>query len=567
MTPALTIITTCKPFRGDAERTQRNALESWVRLEPRPEVIVFGDEPGVADVCVELGVRNVPEVERSAAGTPLLSGMLQAAEREASADWIALVNADIMLTSGLQRALEHAVRRFPRWLLIARRLNMDLHEAWDFEPSDWEERLKRRANAQGVLEPAFGGVDVFAFPRGAWGDELLPPFAIGRGRWDSGIIYQARRRGLPVVDATAVALNVHQNHDYSHHPHRIAGVFKGPEAVRNEALLGGDAFILSALDATHVMDERGIRRNVVLQPMLAVRKLGTLPARVPAFRSFAPLVTSVAPAWRRGRSVANRLRARWAAGLSGGRPTPYPSTIRSRPRYGTDVPPGGDATDFDKPDATALNRARLDHLATLGLSLEGRAVLDVGSGPGHMARFFADRHCRVTCIDGRPENVARMKELYPDLEGRVFDVECDDWSTLGRFEVVFCYGLLYHLENPFRALRQMASVCDDLLLLSTMVADHELPFAVMEEETAAYTQALRSVGCRPTPSLVALALRNAGFEHVYAPKEPPQHPDFRFAWRNDLASHRDGHPLRCVFIAARRPLGSPALASLLLPTA
>lgn len=568
MSVALTIGTTCKPFRGAAERIQRNALASWVHLAPRPEVIVFGDEPGVAEICAELGARQVPGIERSEAGTPLVSALVEGLEREAKSDVLALVNADILLTSGLYDAVRHVGERFDRWLLIARRWDLNLDELLDFTASDWEECLVRRARTEGVLVPRFHGVDVFVFPRGAWGAEPLPPFAIGRGRWDSGILYQARRRRLAVVDATAAAPNIHQNHDYSHHPDAARGVLKGPEAVGNKALLGGEAFIFSALNATHLLDEHGLRPNRVWNPVLVLRKLGTLPAQVPALRPLAPAVSALLPAWRGWRRLADGVRrqaAAWRHRLrrSGDAARAlYPSTVSAQPLYSREVPPNGGVEDFDKAEAVELNRARLEHLASLGLPLQGRRVLDVGAGPGHLAQFFLQRGCDVVCLEGRAENLERMRELYPRLEIRLFDVERDDWSDLGRFDVVFCYGLLYHLEDPFRAIRQMASVCDDLLLVSTMVADHELPLVRMEEETAAYTQALRSVGCRPTPSFVTLALRTVGFEQVYAPLEPPDHPDFRFSWRNDLSSQRDGHLLRCVFVASRRPLENPALISL-----
>lgn len=568
---ALSIATTCKPFRGDAARIQRNALASWANLSPRPEVLVFGDEPGVAEACAEFGARQVPKVERSTAGTPLLSGLVEGAEREARSQVLALVNADILLTSGLHAAVERVSQRFDRWLLIARRWNLDFPDELDAGSQEWEERLMARARRDGVLEPPFGGVDVFVFPRGVWGEESLPPFAIGRGRWDSAILFEARRRGLAVVDATDVVPNVHQNHDYSHHPHATQGVFKGPEAIRNEALLGGEEFIFSALDATHRLDARGLRRNRVWHPMFALRKLATLPALHPALAWMRPAVRAAAPLWRHARRFGNAMRQRRQALASATsdraqRRTPYPSTVSARPRYPTDVPPGGGVEDFAKPEAAAINRARLDHLASLDLPLEGRRVLDVGAGPGLLAQSFVERGCQVVCLEGRKENVERMHQLHPDLDGRVFDVEADDWSSLGRFDVVFCYGLLYHVQNPFRLLRNLGSVCGDLLLLSTAVADHRLPLVVMEEETASYTQALENVGCRPTPSFVALALRSAGFNHVYGATTPPDHPDFQFSWRNDLSLQRDGHLIRCTFVASRAALDRPGLVDLLQRT-
>jgi|GEM_PF-956803 len=567
MNSRLTLATTCKPFRGATASIQRNALASWAAIRPRPEILVIGDEPGVAETCLELGLRQIPEVERSEYGTPLLPGLLVAAERWATGDWIGLINADIMLTSSAEPTLEEACKHFDRFLLIARRWNLTVNEEWDFEASGWGEELERRARGQGILEPRFGGVDLFLFPRGAWGDVPLPAFAVGRGRWDSGILYQARARGLPVLDATERVFNVHQNHDYSHHPQDVMGVFKGPESLRNDEILGGEEFIFSSLNATHVFGHSGLRANRVVNPLLWLRRLATAPATTPWLRLLVPVVRSLAPVWRRARGVRNRVRALLRRGIvhrtPGDAMLPLPVEVPARSIYPTAIPPGGGVEDFDKAEALAINRARLELLESLRLPLEGRRVLDVGAGPGHLAQFFVKRSCQVLCLDGRTENVARMAALYPGLEGRVFDVERDAFGELGVFDVVFSFGLLYHVENPWRVIQAMASVCKDLLLLSTIVADDRRPLVLMEEETASFTQALRHVGSRPTPSFLVMALRSAGFAHVYAPAPPADHPDFLVSWRDDMASVRDGHPIRAMIVASRRPLENGRLVSVL----
>jgi hypothetical protein len=294
--PFLSIVTTCKPFRGKFGTLQRNALRSWARLRPECEVVVIGDEPGVKECCDELGFRQIAEVPRSESGTPLLDGLVGVAERAARSTLLALVNADIMLTRDLIPAVEAVRSRFERFLMIARRWNVDLDHDWTFAP-DWEVELRRYARERGSLEAPYGGSDVFVFPCRMW--QRLPPFAIGRTRWDSGLIYQARESRIPVVDATDRVTCVHPNHDYSHHPGRAFGVYKGPEAVENESLLGGPEFIFSALNATHVLKASGIRRRMDLNPAYVLRKLATAPALYPALRPLAPLVGYAAPWWRR----------------------------------------------------------------------------------------------------------------------------------------------------------------------------------------------------------------------------------------------------------------------------
>jgi hypothetical protein len=301
MTQSLTLFTTCKPFNGEFAIIQWNALRSWKSSYPDSEVLVFGDEKGVSECCRELGFRQVPDVARSQFGTPLLDDLFQQAERLATTELFAFVNADIMLTHDLMPALQMARSRFQKFLLITRRWNVEIHQSWDFADPEWESALRRHARDQGALEPPFGGIDLFVYARGMW--EKLPPFAVGRTRWDSALIYEARRLGVPVIDATDTVTSVHQNHGYSHYPDNILGVFKGPEALRNEKLLGGEEFIFTALNATHVMKKSGIHRNVIIYPPYVIRKFATLPALHSSLRFLGPVVRRLAPSWRKLRKL------------------------------------------------------------------------------------------------------------------------------------------------------------------------------------------------------------------------------------------------------------------------
>jgi 2-polyprenyl-3-methyl-5-hydroxy-6-metoxy-1,4-benzoquinol methylase len=245
-------------------------------------------------------------------------------------------------------------------------------------------------------------------------------------------------------------------------------------------------------------------------------------------------------------------------------PLPYPVAVQARDVAHEARPEGGGVEGFDTPGALAINRARLEHLAALRLPLAGKSVLDVGCGVGHLAQLFVKLGCRVVCVDAREENIASLRQRYPALtEAHVADVQQVPLSRFGRFDVVFCYGLLYHLEDPVAGLRNLFSVCDGLLLLETLVCDYSGPAVVLVDESLSANQARAGLGCRPSPSWVAMALNRVGFPHVYAPLSRPAYQDFQFAWRDNLDHWRDGHPIRCVFVAARAELPHPQLVPLL----
>ena len=225
-------------------------------------------------------------------------------------------------------------------------------------------------------------------------------------------------------------------------------------------------------------------------------------------------------------------------------------------------PEGGGVESFDTDAALQINEARLTHLASLNLPVDGRRVLEVGAGVGRLTGFFIDRGCSVAATEARLENLAELRRRLPSVDAREADVE-ESLEDLGRFDVVFCYGVLYHLESPLRALRNMAAICDDLLLIETMVCDSREAILRIEVERKSVNQALRGLAHRPSPSYLTLALNRIGFDHVYAATDPPNHPDYRFSWLDNLDTVRDGALLRGVFVASRTPRAESGLTSLL----
>ena len=243
----------------------------------------------------------------------------------------------------------------------------------------------------------------------------------------------------------------------------------------------------------------------------------------------------------------------------GGESAAAPMTVEP-PNVAAEIPsPGGGIDHFDTPEAAAINRARLAHLDSLGLPVAGKRFLDVGCGVGHHGAFYAERGCSVLCIDAREENIQALRRRYPQLEAHVANAETDDLSRFGAFDIVHCYGLLYHLENPIAALRNIAAVCREILLLETIVCDHPMAILRIEDETLSSNQALGGLGCRPSPGFVAMALNRIGFPFVYAPRRAPDHEDFAFERRGNLDTRRDGHNLRCVFVGSKAVLSLDGL--------
>jgi hypothetical protein len=251
----LTIFATPKPFKGHDGIIQRNAIESWVRLHPDCEVILFGDEAGAAEVAEELGVRHVPDVLRSEFGTKRLDYILTRAQEIARYDRLCYANCDIILSQPFCQAIDRVARWSPKFLMIGRRWDTPLTQALDFEPIDWASQLREFAMTSGKQQLDYA-VDFFAFSRGLYAD--VPPFVVGRVYWDHWMVWKARSMNVPVVDVTADVLAVHQNHDFAYHPGGLAGIKADNESKRNRALAGGQLHLYTIHHATHRLIEGDI---------------------------------------------------------------------------------------------------------------------------------------------------------------------------------------------------------------------------------------------------------------------------------------------------------------------
>lgn len=81
---------------------------------------------------------------------------------------------------------------------------------------------------------------------------------------------------------------------------------------------------------------------------------------------------------------------------------------------------------------------------------------------------------RVIGIDARPEHIAdatliRDAMALPQIELREGDVHAIDTAALGQHDLVLCFGLIYHLENPVGALRVARALCKRLCVVETQV--------------------------------------------------------------------------------------------------
>jgi SAM-dependent methyltransferase len=198
-----------------------------------------------------------------------------------------------------------------------------------------------------------------------------------------------------------------------------------------------------------------------------------------------------------------------------------------------------------------INYRRLEHLSSLGLDISNHSVLEVGAGIGDLTSFFIDRGCIVATSDARKDNVALLRSRYPNLEVLLLDLDNPPEIFNKSFDIVFCYGLLYHLKNPAKAIEFMSRICKGMLLLESRVSlggDDSLN--PCHEDSPFPTESVSGRGCRPTRKWVHNRLKQQ-FEFIYMPTTQPWHEEFPVDW---TLPDRNPWCIRAIFIASRRKI-------------
>lgn len=230
---SITIFAVPKPFIGDIGIIQRNAITSWTLLEPRPEIILLGNETGTEKIAKELGIRYLQKVKCNQYGTPLLDGIFAEVQRLANNKILTYINADIILTKDFLTTVQQVAAEFPQFLLTGRRWNLELETAIKLEDKNWVKNLQELVWERGILAPETAK-DYFVFPKHLYLE--VPEFAIGRGYWDNWMVNLALEKNYPVIDGSQTILAVHQNHSYSHVIGGKTEAYLGKEAEINQKI-------------------------------------------------------------------------------------------------------------------------------------------------------------------------------------------------------------------------------------------------------------------------------------------------------------------------------------------
>jgi SAM-dependent methyltransferase len=132
-----------------------------------------------------------------------------------------------------------------------------------------------------------------------------------------------------------------------------------------------------------------------------------------------------------------------------------------------------------KPDFAETDTRLHSILRTLPLfyreGLAGLRLADLGCLEGGFALAMAQRGMNVIGIEARQANLQKallLKEHFelPNLEFRRDDVKNFTRENYGNFDIVLALGILYHLDEPIKWMRQLAEMTNGLLIVDSHFA-------------------------------------------------------------------------------------------------
>ncbi len=169
-------------------------------------------------------------------------------------------------------------------------------------------------------------------------------------------------------------------------------------------------------------------------------------------------------------------------------------------------------------------------------NLVDMTVLDIGAWDGYFSFLCEKRGAKeVTAFDSPLHSwnknevfvsgakiVQNGKEVFEEarkaLNSKVKDVEgeLDDVEKLGTFDLVLDLGILYHVLDPYKHIRDLYKVTNKLLILETHIDVNNAPFPVLRFYAHSEVNNDDGTFWGPNMTCVYEMLKKAGFRNVTA---------------------------------------------------
>jgi hypothetical protein len=130
----------------------------------------------------------------------------------------------------------------------------------------------------------------------------------------------------------------------------------------------------------------------------------------------------------------------------------------------------------------------------------GKTILELAPYNGYIGAYFQSIGAKVHSIEGRQENMDKIRANYPELSVELNNLDTPDWKW-GKWDIIINFGLFYHLEKFHKEhLENCINNCD-LMFFESVIFDSNEPTLYFDSEFGS-DQSLTDIGGTPSTSYV-----------------------------------------------------------------
>lgn len=206
---------------------------------------------------------------------------------------------------------------------------------------------------------------------------------------------------------------------------------------------------------------------------------------------------------------------------------------------------------FYNKNAIKINTDRIQHLDSLKLDFNNKKILETGCGGiGQFTKYLVNNGAIVTLNDARIDNI------LANLNNNKYTLNYNTWdlnkpiNTDEIFDIIFCYGTLYHLTEPELAIKSFAKLCKEYIIISTCTNGKNDESINIVYESNTPEQGFHSYGCRPGRLFIYNKLKE-NFKYVYTLKTQPNNEDYPLKFPSSHSASRN------IFIGSHIIINNP----------
>ncbi|RKZ51022.1 MAG: hypothetical protein DRR16_17885 [Candidatus Parabeggiatoa sp. nov. 3] len=141
-----TLFTIPQAFENQYDLMQWNAIKSWTLLNPKPDIFLLGNAPGIASITNELGLYHIPNIDQKSS----ISDIAKWLDRLVNNTILVYINPSVILTEDFAITIQDVYNNQDHFFLTGQYRTVQTEGAIDFNDNQWQHQLRVMADKQSL---------------------------------------------------------------------------------------------------------------------------------------------------------------------------------------------------------------------------------------------------------------------------------------------------------------------------------------------------------------------------------------------------------------------------------